>query len=362
MAADLRRLIGWRTACLALAALAAAVITALPALAATTPVAAADEAYSKGDYAKASKLWREACEAGNATGCYELAIVYREGEGVAPDPKRETELLERACTGGEGRGCFNLALKADLDFDATVEQAALDRARGYFERGCAAQFPGACFNIGEYYLSGRGVTKDIDRALAYMERACLIGTRQAGPGCLSLAFKYDVHGGAMVRNDPALSNRFFELGCGMGEPDACRNLADHYKRGFGVTQNWARARALFAVACADANEMQCLELSPNEHFGGGSAYTADDVEPQRRRAAGLYVDACNDGLAQGCASLAYAIMRGGKAEERKTEVLRLLDKADELGPKLWLTSFLREEIAAGRLTDWDKRARARMRR
>jgi uncharacterized protein len=344
-------------------ALAVAALAAPPTLAASTPVPAADEAYGKGDFGKATKLWREACEAGNPTGCYELAIVYRDGEGVTPDAKREAELLERACAGGEGRGCFNLALKADPDIaEAAPGSAALDRARGYFERGCEAQSPGSCFNLGEYYLRGRGVGRDLDRGLSYLERACLIGTREAGPACLNLAFKYDVHGGGMVRNDPALANRFFELGCGMGEPDACRNLGDHYKRGFGIPQNWARARALFATACADANEMQCLELPPNEYFGGGSAYTADDVEPQRRRAAGLYVDACKDGLAQGCTSLAYALIRGGKAEERKAEVLRLLDRADELGPRLWLTKFLRDEIAAGRLSEWDKRARARMRR
>jgi TPR repeat protein len=322
-------------------------------------VPAADAAYGKGDYAKAAKLWREACEAGNATGCYELAIVYRDGEGVTADPKREAELLEQSCAGGEGRGCFNLAFKSDPDPKATASQAALDRARGYFERGCEAQFPGACFNVGEYYLSGRGVTKDVDRALGYMERACLIGTQDAGPACFSVAAKYDAHDSGSVRDDPARANRFLELGCGMGEPDACRNLGDHYKRGFGLPQNWARARALFATACADANEMQCLELSPNEHFGGGSAYTADDVEPQRRRAAGLYVDACKDGLAQGCASLAYALMRGGKADARQAEILRLLDRADELGPKLWLTGFLREEVAAGRLSEWDRRARER---
>jgi TPR repeat protein len=54
-------------------------------------------AKTKEDYLKAFRLYREACEKGNGRGCTNMALLYRDGKGVAKDPAKARELLTRAC-------------------------------------------------------------------------------------------------------------------------------------------------------------------------------------------------------------------------------------------------------------------------
>jgi uncharacterized protein len=335
------------------------------------PVPAAETAFRSGDYKSAAKLWKEACEAGNPSGCYELSIMYRDGEGMQADPDKAKALLVKACDGDEGRACFNLALLEDpVGSDEDGEDGgtskkpspqASKRAFAYFEKGCSLEHQPACANMGSSYIQGRGVPKDVDKGIQILTAVCDRNNREVGPACFSLSQLFDFHGGTMIRDDLAIANRYLERGCSLGDTDSCMNLGYHYRGGNGVKQNWKRARALYAAACNDADGLECLMLSPNEYFGGGSNYTKGNVVEDKKRAAGLYSDGCDDGLAQGCASLAYLIMRNGKAESSETQLRQLLGRALELMPDMWLAKFLLQEIDAKKLDQWDARQKARLR-
>src|SRR5947199_4165486 len=50
--------------------------------------------------AGALALHEKACNTGQASGCYELGVLYVTGQGVAADPQRANQLFEQACQGG----------------------------------------------------------------------------------------------------------------------------------------------------------------------------------------------------------------------------------------------------------------------
>jgi len=54
---------------------------------------------------RAAELFDGICNAGSATGCSNLGIIYHEGKGVPKDPQRALQLMRRACTAGEERAC-----------------------------------------------------------------------------------------------------------------------------------------------------------------------------------------------------------------------------------------------------------------
>jgi len=73
-----------------------AVIVAVagPALAATQP--AAEEAYARGDYATAFKIWLPLAEQGSAYAAQNIARMYERGEWVAQDPAMAAEWYRKA--------------------------------------------------------------------------------------------------------------------------------------------------------------------------------------------------------------------------------------------------------------------------
>ena len=99
------------------------------------------EAYSKGDYNKAVEIFTKTCNDGNNGNCYNLGLLYINGQGVKQDYNKAAKLYEKACNNGYNRGCFNL---------------------------------------GAFYLKGKGAKQDYHIAKEYFYKACELGLQ---PGC-----------------------------------------------------------------------------------------------------------------------------------------------------------------------------------
>jgi hypothetical protein len=91
------------------------------------------EAAGRHDYETAVKLFSKACHDGTAEGCYDLGIMYDNGQGVQQDYFKAVELYTKACDGGIVNGCYNL---------------------------------------GNMYKTGKGVRQDNEQALKYYGMAC----------------------------------------------------------------------------------------------------------------------------------------------------------------------------------------------
>ena len=103
------------------------------------------------DYAKAAKLYRKACDMGNADGCYNLGVFYRDGQqGVKQSYVKAAELFRKSCDLGRDDGCNNL---------------------------------------GVLYVKGKGVRKDYIKAAELFKKACNSGLKM---GCKNYNILYAI--------------------------------------------------------------------------------------------------------------------------------------------------------------------------
>jgi tetratricopeptide (TPR) repeat protein len=66
------------------------------------------EKYDEGDYSSAFEYFTKAARLGDVVAQYNLSVMYREGEGVEKDKKKEIYHLEQAAIGGHSRARNNL--------------------------------------------------------------------------------------------------------------------------------------------------------------------------------------------------------------------------------------------------------------
>ena len=105
---------------------------------------------------------------------------------------------------------------------------------------------------------GRGVKKDVPRALELFEKACLLWRLDA---CESLADAY--FEGADAPQDTIKAFNFYRIACHNGLKPACTNLGAIYERGVGeaIKADKNEAKSLFREACEAGDARGCLNLS-----------------------------------------------------------------------------------------------------
>lgn len=165
------------------------------------------------DYASAIRHYTAACAGGNASGCYELGVMYSNGQGVAQSNQQAAALFGKACTGGIAPSCYNLGVMY-----ATGEGVVQNKhqAVALFDKACAGGDATGCYNLGVMYSSGEGVAQNKQQAVAPYDKACT-----------------------------------------GGDASGCRNLGVMYANGTGVVQNYDKAIALFRKA---------LVITPNDEI------------------------------------------------------------------------------------------------
>lgn len=84
----------------------------------------------------------------------------------------------------------------------------------------------------------------------------------------------------------------------------CFKLANIYRRGLGVTQDYPRAEKLYVAACQEGEHLEsCLQQAYTDHTGNAG-------ERDWPRARKLYEIACDLGDQSGCAGLGNMLYRG----------------------------------------------------
>ena len=101
----------------------------------------------------------------------------------------------------------------------------------------------------------------------------------------------------------------------------CYKLADIYRRGLGVTQDYDRASTLYTDACLQGRHLEaCLQQAYIDHVGNAGAKDW----PNARK---LYKTACDMGDASGCAGLGNMLYRGQGGSPDRNLGARLLQDA-----------------------------------
>lgn len=99
------------------------------------------------DFFKAKEFYEKSCKLKNSASCYELGVMYGNGEGVRQDFKHEDEYYGRACSGKEALGCYNLGVLYQGRSDV---KGNYEKAKEYFGKACDYGYQFGCDKYKEY--------------------------------------------------------------------------------------------------------------------------------------------------------------------------------------------------------------------
>ena len=153
---------------------------------------------------------------------------------------------------------------------------------------------------------GRGVKKDVPRALELFEKACLLWRLDA---CESLADAY--FDGSDAPQDVAKAFNFYGIACYNGLKAACTNLGAIYERSIGeaIKADESEAASLFSEACEKDDARGCLNLARRLESGDKKQAAA-----LRQKAQKLHEKECEAGLAKKCMEFKKSTNKGEKHE------------------------------------------------
>ncbi len=242
------------------------------------------------DHVAAAEQFKKGCDGGVAVGCFDLAVAYDVGRGVAVDKAHAVTLYDRACDAGEARGCFNLALSY-----AKGEGVAADKARAatLYQRACDGGWLDGCYNLARVYRKGEGVAVDNPKAAQIFDKAC--GNDEAW-SCGDLGFMY---ASALIdgKEDRPKAAELYRKACEGGYAVACGNLGAAHQDGNGVPKDAAKAAELYRKGCEGGAAGACLGLG--ELYRDGAGGLAKDVAKGKE----LTKRACDLGSDRACKAM-----------------------------------------------------------
>ena len=138
------------------------------------------------------------------------------------------------------------------------------KAIAAYEKACAGENMRACASLAAMLQNGRGVARDLARALTLDARACDGGNALA---CNNGGWLLNEAASGLPR-DAERARRFYGRGCELENPAACVNLGSIFQHGQDVPVDLGRAGSLYETACRMGFETGC---SLQRSLRGGAA-------------------------------------------------------------------------------------------
>jgi uncharacterized protein len=173
------------------------------------------------DDARAARLYAAECDRGVPAACDALAGLYALGLGVSAgrDMDKALALYGRACDENYPQGCVSLG------WQYFYKSLSADEAIGVslFRRACDLGGAGGCFDLSVAYKEGKGIPKDVKRAVELAARACAGGVPI---GCVEVG-SAKVQGEGIAKDVRGGLEQLDDL-CSNEESAACNALAGFY--------------------------------------------------------------------------------------------------------------------------------------
>ena len=119
------------------------------------------QAYQRGEFAAARRIWRELAEAGEPRAQYNLGILYDEGRGVAVDREKARQWWRKAAAQDLPRALYNLATSYLFGVEAEDDHA---EGLKFMSRAAMLGLMRSQYVLGKIYLHGLGVKVDEAKA------------------------------------------------------------------------------------------------------------------------------------------------------------------------------------------------------
>lgn len=121
-------------------------------------------AYKANNYAKAIEIFKKSCENKNAMACGILGAMYESAQSVSYDKELAKKYFIKACDLGDQDACefIKTANKKDKIASGVSAYKANDyqKASEYYEKACNSWHAKACYNLGNLYFKGLGLSQD----------------------------------------------------------------------------------------------------------------------------------------------------------------------------------------------------------
>jgi len=307
------------------------------------------------------ELMTKGCRAGEVKACRWIAETSWSGPGPVTDPS----LLEVACTAGVGKACVFLAggcrTGAGVPLDWRRARELLASAAPALERECDAGFGGPiedpCTMLGDLYQTGRGVPRNLGRAVQLWKKAC---AREAGgDGCRRVGVRlrsffgrgcHHVNGmsTAPISEDAAACDKLTQAAG--TRPDELGRAADCYRslaercEGDGVDGRacrpvedpecsklyYGKALELFDQACTGGVPAACSRHGRMLQVGLGAAQNLEAAEAAYAREASLLGEACGRGDPDACGQWSALLWTGKGVSEDWQRATDVAQRALEL--------------------------------
>ncbi len=272
----------------------------------------AEEAFNAKDYVTSRKLYKLACDSGDATACFWTAEFLRMGEGGDKDEEQARSLYESACAQGVAKSCYTAGAMHDLNLGGAGDRS---QARAMFQKACDGQNTNGCKKLAFYLYSGEGGAEDKPRARALYEELCYDGNTES---CSSFALMLERGEGGDQDQESARGQ--FELACKEGYARACAETGRVLLNGIGGPVDLIGARTYYTTACDSGVAFGCSDLGYmlNEGLGG----PRNDIQARE-----LFKKACDSDFAHGCLNLASMLDRGEGGAQDQAGARTLYGKA-----------------------------------
>ncbi len=195
------------------------------------------------DYEKAYAWFAKAAEAGSINATYNLGILTEKGRGTEADPAKALEFYLLAAAQEVPNAQYKVWKLAGSDEELAVAikpqvplQYLMASAKGGHVRAQA--------ELGEAYLEGELVKKNIDKAVALLQRAAQAGD-SASQKYLGSIFSGNFEG---YDADPVQAEKWLLPMAAAGDAFSQRSLADLYMRGVGGAPDYGKAKDWYGKA------------------------------------------------------------------------------------------------------------------
>ncbi|MGI9437048.1 MAG: caspase family protein [Geminicoccaceae bacterium] len=171
-----------------------------------------------GRWSEALRHLRPAADSGDAVAQYALAIMYRDGQRVPPDPERAKGLFEQAAASGHIGAAFDLGLAYRDGRGTSPDQK---QATAWLTKAAEGGYDWAQYELGRLLVEKADGPPEPGQALDWWRLAA-----EQGNGRAAAAAGMLLKNGEGVLADPAEASRWLRLAVIQGEEEAERPLAE----------------------------------------------------------------------------------------------------------------------------------------
>ncbi len=185
--------------------------------------------------------------------CYELAKKYRQGESFSA--AKAAKRMAKACIKKTWLACPQAALYARMGIG---DERDVEKALSFLDSACVAGNPEACFDEANYrfsdgrYHEKKKIKSLYENAVKRFDKECTDGNADY---CSNLGFMYDT--GLGVPKNVALSKGYWENGCKRGSKMSCFSVHADAVQSTDVSEDiaeshWKELEALCGEGLDDA--------------------------------------------------------------------------------------------------------------